>query len=266
MPSRRAQGRRLRTRFPPIADWTDRLAILRSLHTTSNDHGVAGTVGLTGSAVGSVNLDGGDGGGRVHRGTCIGSIVVAASPWASAVRACGRFLGVGGRLHQGKRAITGEGGGALGALYDPFRLVYDSEHGTRIPALQLPANLSPPACREIATQLLRSLDQARHAPSTLAASAPSTITARRRWRCSRRRTRRACLTYPRNGRSSWIAMAERALGNRAFWPDGSSSMACRSCRSTGAIIVGSGGGQATAAVTTIIATSSHAKIGGKQQL
>jgi uncharacterized protein (DUF1501 family) len=50
---------------------------------------------------------------------------------------------VGGKLHQGKKAIVGEGGGALGALYDPFRLEYDPELGTRIPALQLPANLTP---------------------------------------------------------------------------------------------------------------------------
>jgi hypothetical protein len=50
---------------------------------------------------------------------------------------------VGGKLHQGKKAIIGEGGGALGGLYDPFRLVYDPVHGTRIPGLQLPPDLTP---------------------------------------------------------------------------------------------------------------------------
>jgi uncharacterized protein (DUF1501 family) len=50
---------------------------------------------------------------------------------------------IGGRLHQGKKAITGEGGGALGGLYDPFRLEYDPAHGTRIPALELPPDLTP---------------------------------------------------------------------------------------------------------------------------
>jgi uncharacterized protein (DUF1501 family) len=50
---------------------------------------------------------------------------------------------VGGKLHQGKKAIVGEGGGPLGALYDPFRLVYDPASGTKIPALQLPAELTP---------------------------------------------------------------------------------------------------------------------------
>jgi hypothetical protein len=53
------------------------------------------------------------------------------------------FLVIGGKLHQGKKAIVGEGGGSLGALYDPFRLEYDPAHGTRIPALQMPADLPP---------------------------------------------------------------------------------------------------------------------------
>jgi hypothetical protein len=53
------------------------------------------------------------------------------------------FLVVGGRLHQGKKAIAGEGGGALGGLYDPFRLEYHPAHGTRVPALELPADLTP---------------------------------------------------------------------------------------------------------------------------
>jgi hypothetical protein len=53
------------------------------------------------------------------------------------------FMVVGGRLHQGKKVIIGEGGGALGTLYDPFRLEYDPVDGTKIPALQLPADLTP---------------------------------------------------------------------------------------------------------------------------
>ena len=53
------------------------------------------------------------------------------------------FIVVGGRLHQGKKAIVGEGGGPLGGMYDPFRLEYDPAHGTRIPALQLPDDLTP---------------------------------------------------------------------------------------------------------------------------
>jgi hypothetical protein len=54
------------------------------------------------------------------------------------------FLVVGGKLHQGKKPIVGEGGGTLGGLYDPFRLEYDAVNGsTRVPALQLPGDLTP---------------------------------------------------------------------------------------------------------------------------
>ena len=159
MPSR-VPGTRIGELFPQIADWTDRIAIIRSLHTTSNDHGVAGTVGLTGSAVGSVNLGGGTAAGSVR--PCVGSIVARAKGFRSEMPP---FMVVGGRLHQGKRAIAGEGGGTLGAIYDPFRLVYDPEQGTRIPALQLPDNLSPLRLQD-RQQLLRSLDLARRAIDT----------------------------------------------------------------------------------------------------
>src|SRR5205085_7140526 len=104
----------------------------------SNDHGVAGTIGLTGSAAGSVDL-----GGKAQSGTtrpATGSVVARVRGFRPPLPP---FLVVGGRLHQGKKAITGEGGGALGALYDPFRLEYDAEAGFRIPALQLPRDLPP---------------------------------------------------------------------------------------------------------------------------
>ena len=48
-----------------------------------------------------------------------------------------RFMTVGGHLHQGHRAINGEGGADLGALHDPFRLDYDPDKGIQIPDLQL---------------------------------------------------------------------------------------------------------------------------------
>jgi hypothetical protein len=156
----RVVGTRIGELFPQISNWTDRIAIIRSLHTTSNDHGVAGTVGLTGSMAGSVNLGGATGAGSAR--PCVGSIVARAKGFRSEMPP---FMVVGGRLHQGKRAIAGEGGGTLGALYDPFRLVYDPEHGTRIPALQLPDNLSPQRLQN-RHQLLRSLDQARRTLDT----------------------------------------------------------------------------------------------------
>jgi uncharacterized protein (DUF1501 family) len=125
--------------FPLLAGRTDKLAVLRSLYTQSNDHGVAGTIGLTGSTAGGTGLDG-----RPLPGS--------ARPAVGAVVAKGRkrdgsdlppYLVVGGRLHQGKKMIVGEGGGPLGAAFDPFRLEYDPKTGMKVPALQLPEGLTP---------------------------------------------------------------------------------------------------------------------------
>ncbi len=133
----RTPGLRFGELFPKVAAISQRFAILRSLYSFSNDHGVAGTIGLTGSAAGGVGLDGKPrpGGARPTTGSVVAR-VRGASP------AMPPFMVIGGRLHQGKKAIIGEGGGALGALYDPFRLEYDPVHGTRFPALQLPADLT----------------------------------------------------------------------------------------------------------------------------
>jgi hypothetical protein len=131
-------GIRISELFPQIARQAHRLAILRSLHTGSSDHGVAGTIGLTGSAAGGVGLDGKPLPGSAR--PALGSVVARVRGGASRLPP---FLVVGGRLHQGKKAIIGEGGGPLGALYDPFRLEYDPVRGTRIPALQLPPDLTP---------------------------------------------------------------------------------------------------------------------------
>jgi hypothetical protein len=70
------------------------------------------------------------------------------------------YLVIGGRLHQGHRPIVGEGGGFLGATYDPFRVEYDPVHGTRIPALQLQTSLTPERLGD-RQQLLQALDTAR---------------------------------------------------------------------------------------------------------
>ena len=134
----RITGTRICELFPQIANIADQFSILRSLHTSSNDHGVAGTVGLTGSATGAVNLGGAAQTGSVRPAT--GSVVARVRGFRNPLPP---FMVVGGRLHQGKRAIVGEGGGPLGALYDPFRLEYDPIHGTRIPALQLAPDLTP---------------------------------------------------------------------------------------------------------------------------
>jgi uncharacterized protein (DUF1501 family) len=149
----RIAGVRFGELFPQIAALTDKIAVLRSLHTGSNDHGVAGTIGLTGSSAGAVGL-----GGKPSSGSArptIGSTVARVRGLSGKLPP---FLVVGGKLHQGKKPIVGEGGGALGGLYDPFRLEYDPEQGTRIPSLQLPANLTPDRLGE-RKRLLHAFDQ-----------------------------------------------------------------------------------------------------------
>jgi hypothetical protein len=131
-------GIRIGELFPKLAQVTDHFSIIRSLHTGSNDHGVAGTIGLTGSASGSVDLGGkmASGGARPATGSVVARVRASKGPLPP-------FMVIGGRLHQGKKAIAGEGGGTLGALHDPFRLEYDPHAGFKVPALQLPAELTP---------------------------------------------------------------------------------------------------------------------------
>jgi uncharacterized protein (DUF1501 family) len=160
----RVPGVRITELFPQIAEQAHRFAIVRSLHTTSNDHGVAGTVGLTGSSLGSVNLGGQSASGSVRPAT--GAIVARARGLHGNLPP---FLVLGGKLHQGKKAITGEGGGTLGPLYDPFRLEYDPTHGVRIPALQLPADLPPERLHD-RQRLLTAMSQMQRQAETTARS------------------------------------------------------------------------------------------------
>jgi uncharacterized protein (DUF1501 family) len=150
----RTTGVRICELFPQIAELSHRFSIIRSLHTQSNDHGVAGTIGLTGSAAGAVNL-----GGQASSGTArpaLGAVVARVRGFQNALPP---YMIIGGRLHQGHRAIIGEGGGALGARYDPFRLQFDPENGVDIPALQLPAQLTPERLGD-RQGLLKALDDA----------------------------------------------------------------------------------------------------------
>jgi uncharacterized protein (DUF1501 family) len=128
--------------FPLLAGQTDKLAVLRTMTSQSTDHGVAGTIGLTGSSAGGTGLDG-----KPLQGSprpALGSIVAKASKRSG----LHPFFVIGGKLHQGKKAIIGEGGGSLGAAFDPFRLEYDPAGGTKVPALQLPTELTPERLRD----------------------------------------------------------------------------------------------------------------------
>ena len=128
--------------FPQLAALTDRLAVIRTLTTQSNDHGIAGTIGLTGSGAGGTGLDGKPLPGLPR--PALGSVVAKASNGHQhSESGVHPFCVVGGKLHQGHKAIIGEGGGPLGAAWDPFRLEYDPAGGTKVPALQLPADLTP---------------------------------------------------------------------------------------------------------------------------
>lgn len=137
----RTPGIRFCELFPRLASVSNRFSLVRSLHTLSNDHGVAGTVGLTGSASGGVGLDGKPLAGAPQ--PAMGAVVARAMAKGNNSSRLPPFLVVGGKLHQGKKAITGEGGGKLGASYDPFRLVYDPAEGTNVPALQMPNGMTP---------------------------------------------------------------------------------------------------------------------------
>jgi hypothetical protein len=153
-------GVRIGELFPKIAARLDRLAILRSLRTGSNDHGVAGTMGLTGSGAGGIGLNGQPlpGVARPALGSVVARVKAASAKFPP-------FMVVGGKLHQGKKPIVGEGGGTLGGLYDPFRLVYDPVAGTKIPALQMAADLTPERLDD-RRRLLAAYDDLRRAGET----------------------------------------------------------------------------------------------------
>jgi hypothetical protein len=156
-------GVRVGELFPQIAAAADQFSIIRSLHTGSNDHGVAGTIGLTGSGAGAVNLGGAANAGGPR--PALGSVVARVRGSRSKLPP---FLVIGGRLHQGKKAIAGEGGGSLGALYDPFRLEYDPVQGTRVPALQLGPDLTPERLGD-RRRLMAALDDAESRAGRLSA-------------------------------------------------------------------------------------------------
>jgi hypothetical protein len=124
--------------LPNLSKVADKIAIIRSMNHASNDHGVAGTIALTGSQAGAVAL-----GGSVSTGVMrpsIGSIIGRLN-----TRPSGQLPGyviLGSQLHQGLKKVVGEGGGLLGSTHDPFRLDYDPIEGLKIPSLDLPKELS----------------------------------------------------------------------------------------------------------------------------
>ena len=146
--------------LPQLAMRADKYAILRSLNCSSNDHGIAGTIGLTGADFGATSLSG-----QVLPGELLPTHGSIASKVFGFEPTLPRFVTVGGLLHQGHRRITGETGGSLGSLHDPFRLDYDAEQGVRIPQFELIDGVTPSGLDDRASlrgalnQLSRSVDR-----------------------------------------------------------------------------------------------------------
>ena len=132
-------GMRVCELLPRLSRRADKFALIRGLHHESNDHGVAGTIALTGNIAGAVGLDGqakanamkpstGAIVGRLHKGKA------GALP---------PYLILGDPLHQGLKRVVGEGGGTLGSAYDPFRIDYEPGVGLKLPSVTLPDEVSP---------------------------------------------------------------------------------------------------------------------------
>lgn len=118
--------------FPELAKRAARYTVIRSLHHESNDHGIAGTINLTGSIDGARSL-----GGQVLPGDVLpthGSMVSKLEGCDSRIP---RFIAIGKKLHQGKKFITGDEGGTFGPIHDPFRIDYTRSGGVELPNLEL---------------------------------------------------------------------------------------------------------------------------------
>ena len=124
--------------FPELAKLAHKFAVLRSLHHESNDHGIAGTIGLTGNINGAVGLDGKARGETLRPST--GAIVGRLRPTRPGTLP--PYVILGDQLHQGLKTVVGEGGGSLGSAYDPFRLTYEPGIGLKLPDVELPDDVT----------------------------------------------------------------------------------------------------------------------------
>lgn len=132
-------GIRICELLPGLARRADKFAILRSLHHESNDHGVAGTIALTGSLGGAVDLGGSTANGSLRPST--GAIVGRLDRekgWSRGKNRLPPYVILGNQLHQGKKLVVGEGGGQLGSAYDPFRIDFEPGVGLKLPDVVLP--------------------------------------------------------------------------------------------------------------------------------
>jgi len=139
--------------LPELARRADRYSLIRSLRSGSEDHGIAGTIGLTGSNSGARSLGGQTLPGEVK--PTHGSVLARALELPATSP---QFVTLGGFLNQGHQPITGEGSSTLGPLYDPFRLDYHPVRGVQIPQLELLPGLTTEGLAS-RRNLLTALDQ-----------------------------------------------------------------------------------------------------------
>ncbi len=134
-------GLRVCELLPGLAKRADKFAILRAMHHESNDHGVAGTIALTGTIAGAVGLDGKSAAGatRPSTGAIVGRVF---KDRGAAKRTLPPYVILGSQLHQGLKRVVGEGGGTLGTTFDPFRLDYEPGVGLKLPDVELPESVT----------------------------------------------------------------------------------------------------------------------------
>jgi hypothetical protein len=161
--------------LPGLAQRADRYALLRALHHESNDHGVAGTIALTGSSAGGIGLGGLTNNQAARPST--GAIVGRLSP--SRPEALPPYLILGNPLQQGLKRALGEGGGTLGSAHDPFRLDYEPGIGLKMPEVALPEGVGA-ARLGGRWDLLGALETARDPTSTPTSTAENSPAARLR--------------------------------------------------------------------------------------
>jgi hypothetical protein len=126
--------------LPGLAKRAERFAILRAMHHESNDHGVAGTIALTGTIAGAIDLGGKAANGALQPST--GAIVGRVRGQSGSTQTLPPYVILGNPLHQGLKRVVGEGGGLLGTTADPFRIDYEPGTGLKLPDVALPDGVS----------------------------------------------------------------------------------------------------------------------------
>jgi hypothetical protein len=141
--------------LPRLAQRMHQVALIRSMISGSQDHGVAGTIGLTGSMSGALDLGGNAASGSARPAT--GSIVARMRGFSP--DQLPSYVIVGAPLRQGFKRVIGEGAGTLGARYDPFRVEYSLEDGIQIAHVQLPEGVTAQSLRS-RWELMKGMDRA----------------------------------------------------------------------------------------------------------